>query len=244
VARLRRVILGGLACALVGMSVINQPEERSNPAIYGSNLFVLFLPLVAVFGVAFFYLMIDRIKFRVNLIRLAAIGTFGLVNVAPLLLTLNQPRPGFFAYPPYMPPFTYAVSRWFDKDEVGVSDLPWEMAWIGDRRTVLLPWSLEDFYEINDFVAPKNTQFVWLTPYMLNQPFQSGILKGEYNRWAALARGQLPQNFPLKSVTLLPPDNDQILFADRSRWSTTEEPAKPAGPPPPSPATPALPATP
>ena len=43
------------------------------------------------------------------------------------------------------------------------------MAWDGDRRTVWLPMTIDEFYEISDFVAPNNVyRFMFLTPYMLD----------------------------------------------------------------------------
>jgi len=61
-----------------------------------------------------------------------------------------------------------------------------------------------------------------LTPYILDERPQSEILNGEYKDWAGLLRGQLPQLFPLKAITPAPPGNEQILLADRNRWSKKE----------------------
>ena len=129
------------------------------------------------------------------------------------------PRLGPFPYPPYCAPYTRLVADWFDNDEVGTSDMPWAMAWYGQRRTLWLPTTVDEFYEIHDFVAAKNTQFMFLTPYMLNRKYQSDILKGEYKGWASIViRGQVPPIFPLRAATLIPPETDQILFADKVRW--------------------------
>jgi 4-amino-4-deoxy-L-arabinose transferase-like glycosyltransferase len=221
-SRLRRVLLGLIALAIVGMSLIGSDPERLGPDVFGGSLLVLLLPLVAIFGVAFFYLLLDRINFRVRLTRGAAIGGFVLLNIAPMIFTLLPPRRSPFPYPPYVSPMTRTIADFFEAGELGCSDLPWSMAWDGDRRTVWLPMSLDEFYEINDFVAPKGFQFLMLTPYMLDAKPQSEVLKGEYKGWAALMRGQLPNIFPLKAITQLPPDNEQILLADRVRWGKKE----------------------
>jgi len=221
VARLRWVVLGGLLCAIFGMALIGTPSERSGPEVYGANLLVLFLPLVAVYGTAFFYLLLDRIPFRIRLTRGAVIAAFALLNVAPMIFTLLPPRPSPFRYPPYFPPMTRAVSQWFGQNDVGVSDLPWAMAWYGDRRTIWLPTQIKDFYELHDLVPPKgvSVSFLMLTPYMLNQPAQSEVLKGQYKEWAWVGRAPFPTNFPLRAGTVLPPESDQILLADRVRWA-------------------------
>ncbi|HUJ09445.1 MAG TPA: glycosyltransferase family 39 protein [Verrucomicrobiae bacterium] len=236
-SRLRRVLVGLIVCALFGMSLIGHDPERNGPQVSGGNLLVLFLPLVAIFGVAFFYLLLDRIPFRVKLTRGVAIGGFVLLNVSPMIFTMLPPRQPPFPYPPYLPPITKTVADLFETNSLGCSDLPWSMAWVGDRRTVWLPMSLDDFYEINDFVATKGFQFMFLTPYMLDARPQSEVLHGEYKGWAGLMRGQLPQVFPLKAATMLPGmgvQNEQILLADRVRWGKKESEAAP----PPAAATP------
>jgi 4-amino-4-deoxy-L-arabinose transferase-like glycosyltransferase len=231
-SRLRRVLVGMIVCAILGMSLIGYDPEHNRPDVFGSNLLVLFLPLVAIFGVAFFYLLLDRIRFTTKLTRGAAIGGFVLLNVSPMIFTMLPPRRGPFPYPPYMPPITKTVANFFETDSLGCSDLPWAMAWDGDRRTVWLPMSLDEFYEIHDFVAPKGFQFMLLTPHMLDARPQSDVVHGEFKGWAGFMRGQLPQVFPLKAVTPLPPDNEFILLADRVRWGKKEaEAAQPVAPP-------------
>jgi hypothetical protein len=80
---------------------------------------------------------------------------------------------------------------------------------------------IEEFYEIHDLLTPvghKGMAFLMLTPYMLDQPMASQLFKGEYSGWSMVVRGRMPQEFPLKAVTTLPPDSEQFLFADRARW--------------------------
>ena len=221
-SRLRGTLLGLLACAIIAMSLIGSDPERREPEIFGGNLLVLLLPLVAMFGVAFFYLLLDRISFRITLTRGAAVGGFVLLNVAPMIFSLLPPRRSLYPYPPYITPVSRAVADFFETNALACSDLPWAMAWNGDRRTVWLPMTLDEFYEINDFVAPKGFQYMMITPYMLDAKPQSEVLHGEFKGWAGLMRGQLPRVFPLKAVTPLPPDNEQILLADRARWAKKE----------------------
>jgi hypothetical protein len=223
-SRLRGVLLGLLSCAIIAMSLIGSAPERIEPEVFGGDLLVLLLPLVAVFGVAFFYLLFDRISFRIRLTRGAALGGFVLLNVAAMIFTVLPPRRSVyvFPYPPYITPVTRAVADYFETNALACSDLPWAMAWNGDRRTVWLPMTIDEFYEINDFVAPRGFQYVMVTPYLLDERPQSGVLKGEYKGWALLMRGQLPQVFPLKAYSPLPPDNEQFVLADRPRWAKKE----------------------
>jgi hypothetical protein len=223
VSQLRRLLLGCLAMALLGMALVGMPGELVNPSVNGCNLLVLFLPLVAVYGCAFFYILLDRVNFGMKLTRALAVGVFVVLNIAPMLFVMLPPRRATFPYPPYCPPFMRMVASWYDKNDVGVSDMPWAVAWYMDRETLWLPFTTDEYFEIHDFIAPHNTQFVFITPYMLDRHYQSEIVKGEYKGWATIVRGQLPDKFPLKAATLLGPDTDQILLTDRTRWKGNED---------------------
>jgi hypothetical protein len=223
VSRLRRVLLGCLALALLGMAMVGMPSELVNPSVNGGNLLVVFLPLVVVYGCAFFYLLLDRINFSMKLTRALAIGAFFALNIAPMIFVVLPPRRGPFPYPPYLPPVMQGVTKYFEKNEVGVSDMPWATAWYMDRTTVWLPFTPDEYYEIHDFVAPHNTQFMMLTPYMLDRHYETDLVKGEYKPWSMILRGQLPDKFPLRAVVLPGPQTDQILLADRARWKTSED---------------------
>jgi 4-amino-4-deoxy-L-arabinose transferase-like glycosyltransferase len=217
--RLRGVIVGGILCALVGMSLIGSPTESVESIVNGGDLLVLFLPLVAVYGVAFFYLLLDRIAFRVRLTRGLAIGAFAALNVAPIVFTLLPPQRGAFPYPPYIAPVTSTVAGFYTRDEIGISDMPWAVAWNGDRRTLWLPTLIQDLYELHDFVLPSpGFSFMYITPYMLNQRFQSDLQVGEYRDWSGMLIGRAPARFPFKAYTPLPPQSQQHLFSDRVRW--------------------------
>lgn len=230
--RLRRLVWGGLLAAIAGLSALwLAPEAPEGPRrfVQGSNLLVLFLPLVAVYGTAFFYLLLDRIAFAARLLRWGVIAVFGLANSAALLYSLAPPRRGPYPYPPYCAYYTALAAKWFEKDEIGASDMPWSMAWVGDRRTLWLPTTPEQLAMIHDFVAPKGVSFILLTPYLLNGRFQSDLAKGEHKAWFAVVTGRVPPRFPLKTVTLFPPAGEQILYADRPRWADKQIGEAPTG---------------
>jgi len=230
VARLRRVMLGVIAMALFAMSLIGSDPERSGPDVYGGNLLVLVLPIVMIFGTTFFYLLLDRIRFRLKLTRGTAVGVFVALNVAPMMFTWLPPHSSsVYPYPPYIPPVAQAVAADFETNALACSDLPWAMAWDGDRRTVWLPMTVDDFNEINDFVSPNGFQYMMLTPYLIDERPQTDVAKGEFKGWAMFLRGQLPATFPLKAYSPLPPDNDQVLLADRVRWGKNRNESEESG---------------
>jgi hypothetical protein len=213
------LVLGVIAMAIIAMSLIGSAPERNGPDVGGGNLLVLLLPIIAVYGTAFFYLLLDRIPFQIKLTRGMAIGGFVLLNVSPMIFTLLPPRLGMFPYPPYIAPVARFVSAQFEPDSLACSDLPWAVAWDGERRTVWIPLTPDDFYELHDFVAPKGFQYMILTPYIIDARPQTEVAKGEYKGWESFLRGQVPASFPLKAYSPLPPDNDQVLLADRARWA-------------------------
>jgi hypothetical protein len=174
-------------------------------------------------------LLLDRISFPARLLRWGVIAAFGLLNAAPLLYSLAPPRRGPYPYPPYCSFYTWLASTWFGKEEVGASDLPWTMAWVGNLRTVWLPTTADHLATIHDHVAPKGVSFILLTPRLLDQRLQTDLTKGEYKAWFAVISGRVPQNFPLKTVTLFPPAGEQILYADRARWADKQMTEAPTG---------------
>jgi hypothetical protein len=219
VTRLRGALLGCLGVMIVAMALIPMPAGWREQTAAEGNLFVLLVPVLAVYGVAFFYLLLDRIQFETRLARAAVVAVFAIINVAAMIGALLPPRRGMFVYPPYIAPYTAMVAKWFEPAEVGASDLPWAMAWVGDRRTVWLPGTVADFVEINDYADLKQRfSFMFVTPYMLDRRYQTELLKGDYREWSGLLRGQLPSQFPLQAAVALPPAQEQILFADRPRW--------------------------
>ena len=54
-------------------------------------------------------------------------------------------------------------------------------------------------------------------------------MKGEFKGWAGLIQGQLRSDFPLTAYTPLPPDNQQLLLADRNRWAKKAAEQSPLG---------------
>jgi hypothetical protein len=219
VSRLRGLVLGVIVMAIIAMSLIGSDPERSGPDVGGGNLLVLLLPIIAIYGTAFFYLLLDRVPFRIKLTRGMAIGGFVLLNVSPMIFSLLPPRQGVFPYPPYIAPVVRTISAQFEPDSLASSDMPWAVAWDGERRAVWLPLTLDDFYEIHDFIAPKGFQYVFLTPYIIDARPQTEVARGEYKGWETFLRGQLPASFPLKAYSPLPPDNEQVILADRARWA-------------------------
>jgi hypothetical protein len=112
------------------------------------RLFHIFLPVVLIYGAAFFFILLDRLQLRLPLQRYAVIAALVLLTSVPLILTLMLPRASI-PYPPYYAPYISHICRMLAEDEVLCTDIPWATAWYGNRNSLGLPRTIDDFYEIH-----------------------------------------------------------------------------------------------
>ncbi len=199
---------------------------RMSPDINSENLIVLVLPLIFLFGAGFFYILLDQLdlsffgaQFYLSLVVI-------LLACLPLIFRLLPPRQSPVVYPPYSPPLIQRVGNWFDQDELIMSDMPWAMAWYGDKKSIWLTRNLEpDFYTINDRHKPING--LYLTPITTDGRFLSQMIRSSSWAWGRLhmdiaLRKNLPRDFPLLHVDdgFLP---DQLILTDWPRWGQIEK---------------------
>lgn len=168
-------------------------------------------PLVLLYGVGFFYLMLDRLDIRVSILRRLAIMAFVFLNISGFLLTFLGPRvPDQF--PPYSPRhIILGLSNEVVQDArlrmeaksgsdgrlLVVSDLPEAVAWYGGERTLMLPAQFTDFAGIHDFYHEISVMYI--SPRFRNLKPLDDLSVGGYRDWAQLALGQVgnPARFPL-----------------------------------------------
>ncbi len=212
------------AGAVAGMALFH-PEG----AVSANQLHVLFIPLFIGFGMAFLFVLWNRLELGSSLLRIVFISVMLFVCAIPLLLQLFVGSAQRIQWPPYVPPFVGILGDWFTEDEVVCSDMPWAVSWYAQRYSLLLPDSIRTFNNIHDYGITKQPVCgLYLTPVSGNTRFMADIYKGRYKEWsglysawAGMFRGQKPQlaGFPLTAVTPLPIENECIIFADRDRWS-------------------------
>jgi hypothetical protein len=141
-----------LAAQALGHTQLSEDSKQIN----SENLVVLASPLVLMYGVSFFYLLLDQIYLPIRELRYVLIGAFCLIGSLPLLFAL-LPAAGRtpFSYPPYHPPSIQKAANYAKPDELTMSDIPSAMAWYGHRQCVwLTPKMLPDFSDINDLQRP------------------------------------------------------------------------------------------
>jgi len=207
VFRLRRFVFWTLLMAIVWMSVAGPPKR---------NFLTVFMPLIIVYGAAFFYVMFERLQFRTRLMRTGVIGFFAVFNSLPFLFMLLPPSTTI-PYPPYDGGVVTALGRAFGEDEVLVSDIPWAVAWYADRSAIWEPFEEKDFLLINDNV--KRASGIYLTQETLLQQKVLDMVSGYQRYWIQMFDLQRfpPRDFPLQYTRPLTPDGQQVLISNRRR---------------------------
>jgi hypothetical protein len=223
--RLRYFLIGSIALFICVQSLGRTYISEMSPEVNSESLLILLAPLAFMFGVALFYTILDQIPFEMPQYRTAAVAAFVVVMSLPLIFTFLPPRSFPVAYPPYYPPYIKQIGNWTKPDELLMSDMPWAMAWYGDRTCV---WTTldtggslpSDFFAIHDHIKP--VKLLCLSPITLDVKFVSDMLKGSESAWSRFAldgmmRTNVPAGFPLKYSPggYLP---DFLILTDRKRW--------------------------
>lgn len=202
--------------------VVGMDEAPPNSLARAGNLLVLLAPLVAIYGSAMFFVLLDRLQLHAPMRRKSVTGLFIALAALPLLMRFFSPALDRYAYPPYYPPKIAQAASYLTPTEFMVCDQPWAVAWYGDRRCIWVPETPEDFYKVNDLY--QHIAAFMLTPITLNRRFLSEIMLGEWVPWSPIIRFlNFPKDFPLKEGTRLEGVN-MVLVADRKRWTDESPP--------------------
>jgi hypothetical protein len=232
VSRLRYFTLMALAALVVMQAFGRTTLSDDSPELNSENLLVLLFPLVLIYGVSFFHTLLDQMTLPALWVRYVVLGVFGFLALLPMLFTFLPPRPSVVAFPPYKPPTIQRLSAWMRENELVMSDVPWAVAWYGDRQAVLLTLDAQaQFYQLNDLIKPVGA--LYLTPVSLDAKFLSQwALGGSEMSWGnliinSLNRQELPPRFPLRFSPRLDPRTDpewaaQLFLADWERWLKPE----------------------
>lgn len=229
--RMRYFIVGSVVTLAVTQALARTQLANETPDVNSENMLVLLAPVIVVFGVGLFYVLLEGIQFPFPEMRNVTITVFAAILLMPMLFTLVAGNKGPVAYPPYSPDIIQNSAHLMKEDELIMSDIPWAVAWYGDRQSVwltlnavadpkdLTAWQ-ESFFAINDVLKPVHA--LYLTPRSLDARFQSELLRGGNSGWEhfigdVLINDKVPTAFPLKKV---PPGYlpEQVLLCDWARW--------------------------
>jgi hypothetical protein len=217
-ARFRWCILAMWVAAVIGMAAYGPITS----GVSENQLHAVFIPLMAIYGLAFLLVLWNRLGFQHSLARLVINSALIFLAAIPMLLTLFAGQGRSINWPPYIPPYIAILGDWYTPKEALCSDMPWAVAWYANRKCLLLPDTPKTMVEISDYdVIGAPICGLYLTPITGNARFLDDIAFGEYKQWGGLILRQ-PQSlksFPLNVARPLPVDGKVILYSDRDRWS-------------------------
>jgi hypothetical protein len=220
--RLRYFTMMCLGVFVVVQSLGRTQLSAISPEINSENLLVLLTPLVVIFGVAFFLTLLNQMNTPSLQVRLAVVVLLVLVACQAFITNLLPPKISPVAWPPYYPPEIQKVSTWMQPDEMMMSDIPWAVAWYGDRQCT---WttinSKYEFFQFNDYVKP--VRALYLTLNTLDGKLFTECLQGGVDSWGnfvfkTVAANQIPPQFPLKTAPFGVLSG--LFLTDRQRWQT------------------------
>jgi hypothetical protein len=202
--------------AVAGMSLYHP-----SGAVSENQFHVLFIPLFIGYGMAFLFVLWNRLDLAGSLLRSVFVSALLFVCAIPMLLNLFAGQKSRVNWPPYLPPYIGVLRDWFKDDEIICSDMPWAVAWYSQRISMLLPDSIRTFNRMHDYRQTlQPIRGLYLTPVTGDQPYFSGIYKGAYREWAPLiTRPPQVRGFPFTAFASLPIENGCILFSDYPRWN-------------------------
>ena len=222
--RMRYFLLMCLGLFVVVQSLGRTQLSVQSPEVNSENLLVLLVPLVFIFGASFFFTLVEQMTLPLPQLRYVVIGGFAGLCCLPLVFTLvNKNVP--VVYPPYYPPNIQKVSNWMKPEELMMSDVPWAVAWYGNRQCVWLTLDNQsEFFAINDYL--KTVQALYLTPQSMDAKFVSDWVQAKDKSWGnfiveAVLRNQFSPGFPLRFAPsgFLP---DWLFLTDRDRWTKAQ----------------------
>lgn len=224
-SRMRWLVLGAIVLMIPVQALTRTHLSAEAPAINSENLLVLFSPLVIVFGVGLFFVLLESLSLPAASVRYGILIAFVVLMSLPLQLTLLPPHPRAAA-PPYYPPRIQQFAHYLDKPELLMSDVPWAVAWYGERQCVWMPLNgRQEFFAINDY--HKTVNGLYVSTRTTDRKFLSSWLVGENQGWGSFllqsfVRREIPDGFPLKHLPEGLFANGELLLMDRDRWKARD----------------------
>jgi len=207
------------------------------PVVNSENLLILVLPLTLIFGAAFVAMLVDAIEWDHLLLRDFALGLVAFIVSLPLLTALLPPRKDTIIEPLYAPSLVRTLSEFVGPGELIMSDIPWAVAWYGDRDCVRIslrvqdnqrnddapkaPVLPEDFFQINDY--QRTIVALYLSPLTTEAPmrqfydFNSDFAWGRFY-FEVLLRKNTAGRFPLYHTYPGAAKGGHLFLTDHVRW--------------------------
>jgi hypothetical protein len=230
-SRLRYFLLGALLLLVIVQALGRTQLSDDSPEINSENLLVLLVPLVLIYGAGLFYQLLDQMNLKVRELRYLVVGVFGVLMCLPMIYVFVSPKVKPIQYPPYYPPAIQQTCGWMKPNELMMSDIPWALAWYGNRQCVWHTLNAQsEFYAVHDMLKP--IRGLYLTPQTMDARFLSQWVRAGEHSWASfilesMLRNQIDAKFPLRAAPkgFFP---EQLFLADYERWKA--EPTEPIKP--------------
>jgi hypothetical protein len=224
--KIRWFLVWNLALLAIVQALGETHLSAESPEINSENLLVLLAPLVATFGAAFFFTLLDQTVFQSAPARSAAVWLFGAVLCAPLLLGLpNQLSQTVTGWLPIRVQTTAAMMK---PNEIMMSDIPWAVAWFGDRPCLWL--TVDDAMAFQQLNKLKTINALYLTEETGERPFLSQMMYS-WRDWPhfflkslppmGILQGRVPATVPLTNALPEYVPN-QMFLSDVVRWKTSK----------------------
>ena len=124
---------------LIGIQALGRTGlTAETPEVNSENLLAVLAPMVFLFGVSLFFVLVEQFGITQAGVRVFAMGSFVVLAAVPLWFSLLSPIRSALAYPPYYPPYIQEKARWVGEKDLIMADVPWAVAWYGQRQSVWL----------------------------------------------------------------------------------------------------------
>lgn len=176
----------------------------------------IFLPVVIIYGCALLFFLVEKSEFVDVGWETFLAGIVIVLTAVPAVVKVAAIPPAG-TYPPYHPGLCAYVSASLKPDEIVCTDIPWATAWYGNRPSVLLPQSVDNFNAINQ--TELKCSGIYLTTETTGRPYMESFAGGSWSSWLPIINRKVPADFPFKDATVLPPGyQHQLFLSDKSRW--------------------------
>lgn len=142
--RLRLFVVGTLGVLTIVQALGATALTGDSPEVNSENLLVVLAPVVFMFGVSLFFILVDQFGIAVPGFRQIAIGAFLFAACAPLLFSLFIPVPSALVLPQYHPKRIQERAERVQEGEWIMADVPWAVAWYGRRPSVWLSLNFQE----------------------------------------------------------------------------------------------------
>ena len=230
ISRLRLFVLAAVVCMIPVQCLVQTYRSELSPVLNSENLLVIFTPLLILFGVSLFFILLDRLDLpETGGARRFFSILFAMVMCAPILLAILPPRTFPIAQKHYVPPRIQSTALYLEANQVMMTDIPWATAWYGGRKSIMKSLDPSKSFEaLNHYLFYQSISLLYLTELSVDQKILSELkFNGQRRRdqdgnlqigWGTfvmdiLGKQEIPTGFELRHSTggYLP---NQILLAE------------------------------